>query len=118
MTDWSIYLALECREGCSFKLISKDADIECGWCNKSNKAEVWNSISKAECTSREMKRAYKDIFNEDVFNKNKKVAWYKCPKCGLWSKGTQLKIVNTNNSRYRALGGEPVIRTINNKTPE
>lgn len=93
-------------------MIDKSEQIQCGWCGKSNTAENWNNNSKKECKSREMRRAYRDIFNEKVFVKGKKPAWYKCPHCSLWSKGSQLKIVNPTNPEHRRLGGEPIVRSV------
>jgi len=94
-------------------MISKDADIKCGWCSHVDKAENWNNNSKAACVSREMRRAYRDIYNEKVFDRHKKPAYYKCPKCSTWSKGSQLRIVNSDNPEHRRLGGEPVIKSVN-----
>lgn len=93
-------------------MITEDTKITCGWCNEVFTAEQWNDNSKKECYTREMRRAYKDIYNPKVFKQNTKPAWYKCPKCELWSKGSQLQIVDTKDEELLKLGGEPIIKSV------
>lgn len=91
-------------------MIGEDTSIECGWCNGISSAKEWNEGSLAECNTREMRRAFIEIYNPKVFKNKSKKSWYKCPKCSMWSSGTQLRI--RNNNQYENLGGEPIFKRI------
>lgn len=92
-------------------MIGKEINIKCGWCSGKHKAEEWNELTYSECKSREMRRAYTEIYKESTFSKGADT-YYKCPSCGTWSKGCQLSIVDTEDRRLLRLGGEPVLPDI------
>lgn len=54
-----------------------------------------------------MKRAYTHLYEEKAFYK-KSNTFYVCTSCGKWSRGSQLRIVDTNDEKLLKLGGEPV----------
>ena len=91
-------------------MIGKDTSIKCGWCDAVYSAEEWNKLTYNNCINREMKRAFLDICNIKAFDR-KNPHYYKCPSCGIWCKGSQLSIVNTDNPKLLRLGHEPVLRT-------
>lgn len=87
--------------------------MKCQWCNGVAEAEKWNSVTHSECTSREMKRAFRDIYKTSVWLKSSD-HFYKCPNCGTWSRGSQLVLLNSKGEVIRGLGCEPIM-TIKNK---
>lgn len=90
-------------------MLKEDNMIQCGWCKQKKEASKWEEITKAECKSREMRRAYTSVLNEKTF-KRESNTFYKCPECGQWSRGCQLKIVDTDDERLLKLGGQPIIK--------
>ena len=82
--------------------------VRCQWCNTDTAAKEWNDITYSECITREMKRAFKPIFDIKVWGKGSD-HFYKCPKCGMWSKGNQLLLIRPDGSVQRGLGGFPVM---------
>ena len=96
-------------------MISKIVGIICGWCDKKSSIETWEDTTYAECTSREQRRAYTSLYNEKAFLR-KTDTFYKCPHCGMWSRGCQLTITDTDDEKLLKLGREPVINeNIQNK---
>jgi len=93
-------------------MLEKDTMIKCGWCGNKNTAEKWNDLSFSECTNREMRRAYTQIYNEKTFSR-KANTFYKCPSCGMWSRGSELAIVDTDDEKLLKLGREPIVKLIN-----
>lgn len=91
-------------------MISKDAHIKCGWCDAVHEANIWNDLTLSNCTNREMKRAFLEIYNEKAFDR-KNPHYYKCPSCGTWLKGSQLSIIDTDNIEWLRLGRENVLKT-------
>lgn len=92
-------------------MINRTEDIKCPRCNKESKLGEWNDITYKRCTNREMRRAFTQLTEERAFLR-KSDTFYLCPKCKVWSRGSQLKIVNTTNEKLLRLGGEPVIVSI------
>ncbi|MEM4385422.1 MAG: hypothetical protein QXD03_02605 [Candidatus Anstonellales archaeon] len=95
-------------------MLDKDTKILCQWCGEKSSASEWNDNTYAQCINREMRREYTPIYEEKTF-KREANTFYKCPKCGIWSRGSQLKIVDTENERWLKLGGEPIISIIDKK---
>ena len=89
-------------------MISNNEDIRCGWCRKSSKLKEWDDLTFSRCTNREMKRCYTKLSNEKAFLR-KSDTYYMCPKCKSWSRGSQLRIINTDDLKLKNLGGEPII---------
>lgn len=92
-------------------MIDKDTHIECGWCGGVETAETWNDNTFKECRSREEKRAYTEIYKKKTFKRSADT-FYKCKNCGRWSRGCQLKIVDTDDKELLSLGGEPIVKGI------
>lgn len=92
-------------------MISRDEHILCSRCYEKSTLGEWNDITYARCTNREMKRAFTNLTQEKAFLK-KSDTFYMCPKCHKWSRGSQLKIVDTENERLLKLGGEPIANNI------
>lgn len=89
-------------------MISKDENIMCGWCGKKSTLGEWNDLTYSKCFNREMKRLYTQLTEEKAFYR-KSDTFYICPKCSRWSRGSQLTITDTTDSRLQRLGGEPVM---------
>lgn len=92
--------------------IKKEDKVKCQWCEGIYEAETWNNETLKECKSREMKRAFKPIFNKQVWGKASQ-HFYKCPKCGMWSKGNQLVLLDDEGKRVKGLGGQPIMNITN-----
>ena len=88
-------------------MISKNQNIKCPWCGSKDKAVNWNDESYKECKSREQRRAFTEIYKERTFSKGANT-YYKCTTCGMWSRGSQLIIVDTEDERLLKLGREPI----------
>ena len=89
-------------------MIAKTVKIKCGWCESKSTAEEWEDTTYAECTCREQRRTYTSIYLERAFNKNGDT-YYKCPKCSMWSRGSQLRITDTEDSKLLRLGGDDIV---------
>lgn len=87
--------------------ISRDEQVMCGWCYTKSSLGEWNDLTYSKCTNREMKRAFETLTNSNVFKRNS-VHFYECPSCHKWNRGSQLRIVDTDNPMLKNLGGEPV----------
>ena len=90
-------------------MIENKTIVKCQWCQADHTAEEWNDITLGECKSREMRRAFKAIFDVKVFGKNSK-SFYKCPSCGMWSRGNQLIPLGEDGKKLPGLGGSPVMK--------
>ncbi len=93
--------------------IKQDSIVKCQWCAAHIKAKEWNDTTFKECTSREMKRAFKDIYEKSVWTKDSD-HFYKCPNCGTWSRGAQLLLIDKNGETIKGFGGAPIM-IISNK---
>ena len=89
-------------------MVGKQDNIRCGWCDSKSTAEKWNENSYKECKSREMRRAYTDIYKYAAYRVGANT-FYKCPACSSWSRGCQLAVVDTNDVKLLKLGRKPVI---------
>ena len=71
--------------------ISRTEKVRCGWCFKDSLLGEWNDLTFSKCTNREMKRDFTQLSDSNT-----------------WSRGSQLRIVDTDNESLKRLGGEPV----------
>lgn len=85
--------------------------VRCGWCGKDSSLGEWNDLTYSKCTNREMKRAFTKLTDEKAFL-HKSDTFYMCPKCNKWSRGSQLRIVDSDNPKLKKLGGEPTLGNI------
>lgn len=92
-------------------MLDSDTKVKCGWCGEVSTVKEWDDTTFSECKSREMRRAYKHLYDEKSFYRQADT-YYKCPKCQAWSRGSQLKITDTDDKRLLSLGGEPIF-TVN-----
>jgi hypothetical protein len=92
-------------------IISRHEKIMCGWCAGVSTLGEWNDLTFSKCTNREMKRAFTQLTESKAFL-HKSDTFYICPKCNKWSRGSQLKIVDTDNKMLLKLGGEKTISTL------
>ena len=86
-------------------MVPVNSIVRCPWCMGENTLQNWEDTTKAECTSRETRRAYRSLTNESVWKKESK-NFYKCPNCNQWSRGNKLKIIRPSDKRLDELGGE------------
>ena len=91
--------------------LSRNEDVICGWCGAINTLGKWSDLTYSKCTNREMKRAFQPLTDSKAFMKNTK-SYYICPDCGKWSKGSQLKIINSDNDEVSKLGGDMTMLSI------
>lgn len=87
--------------------IGSNLDIRCPWCRKVNKLGIWDLVTFKKCVTAQMKRDYQHMSDPKAYGKDTK-SYYMCPKCNKWSKGSQLKFVNTDNPFLLGLGGESI----------
>lgn len=92
-------------------MLSRDLDVKCGWCGKDSTLGQWNDDTYAKCTNREMKRAFVGLTDKRAFLR-KTDSFYICPVCKKWSRGSQLKIVHTDDPALLKLGGESFVTAI------
>lgn len=89
-------------------LVKENSQVKCQWCSGITDAKSWNAETFKQCSSREMKRAFKDIYNIQVWLKNSD-NYYKCPKCGTWSRGNQLILLDNKGNIVRSVGNVPIM---------
>ena len=89
--------------------VNKNSIVKCQWCTKTARAQEWNDNSYKECTSREMRRDYRDIFDIRMWYKNS-THYYKCPHCSMWSRGDQLLLLDDNGGIVRSIGCQPILQ--------
>lgn len=87
--------------------ISRTEKVRCGWCFKDSELGEWNDLTYSKCTNRQMKRDFTQLNDTKAFM-HRTDSYYICPKCNTWSRGSQLKIVDTDNEQLKRLGGESV----------
>lgn len=92
-------------------MLSRSLNVRCGWCGEVSYLGTWNDKTYEKCTNREMKRAFVALTNERAFLR-KTDSFYICPCCEKWSRGSQLKIVNTEDAKLLRLGGETTVSAI------
>ena len=95
-------------------MIDNCVDILCPRCGKVTKLKNWNDLTYSMCSTREMKRAYTQLYEKKAF-KHESNTFYICPQCYQWSRGSQLKITNTDNPELKKLGGRSVVFGKENK---
>lgn len=93
--------------------IDKKEKVRCGWCFKDSTLGEWNDLTFSKCVNREMKRDFTQLTDSKAFFR-KTNAFYICPKCFTWSRGSQLRIVDTDNEYLKKLGGEAVMAPVKN----
>jgi hypothetical protein len=86
-------------------MINRHEHVKCDWCGKKSELGEWNDLTYSRCRNREMKRAFTQLTEERAFFK-KSDTFYECPVCHKWSRGCQLRIVDTDNPKLLRLGGE------------
>lgn len=91
--------------------ISRNEKVRCGWCFKDSLLGEWNDLTFSKCTNREMKRDFTQLSDSKAFL-HKSNTFYLCPKCNTWSRGSQLRIVDTANEALKRLGGESVTNPV------
>lgn len=96
-------------------MISRKEQVMCSWCGNKSQLGEWNDLTYSKCTNREMKRAFTQLTDERAFLK-KSDTFYICPVCKKWSRGSQLRIVDTEDKKLLKLGREPVIISSKDKT--
>ena len=89
-------------------MLGGDLHIRCGWCGDVSDLKEWNDLTYSKCVNREMKRAFTPLMTERAFN-SKSDTFYLCPQCEKWSRGCQLSIVDTDDTKLLRLGGKPVM---------
>lgn len=92
-------------------MLTKESKVRCPWCQGECKAEEWDTETYKACISREMRRAFKSVTIKQVWMDTSK-HYYKCPKCSMWSKGNQLKLIDEAGKVVKGYGGKPVIKTV------
>lgn len=92
-------------------MLDRKLDVQCIWCGETSHLGTWNDETYAMCSNREMKRAFTQLTDRSAFSKNSDT-YYKCPKCGKWSKGCNLRIVNTTDKSLLRLGGSSAIKQL------
>lgn len=91
--------------------IDRKEIVRCGWCFKDSTLGEWNDLTYSKCTNREMKRDFTHLTDSKAFL-HKSNTFYICPKCSVWSRGSQLRIVDTENAFLKRLGGESVTNPV------
>ena len=92
-------------------MLSRNLDVKCSWCGKVSALGVWNDNTYARCTNREMKRAFIPLTEKRAFLR-KSDSFYVCPCCDKWSRGSQLRVVHTDDPALLKLGGESVMTAV------
>ena len=90
-------------------MLDNELNVKCGWCDKKSKLREWNDLTWSKCINREMKRAFTPLSDKKAFLR-KSDTFYLCPLCGMWCRGSQLSIVDTDDKALLSLGGESVIK--------
>lgn len=85
--------------------LERNMMVRCQWCSKKSTLGDWNDLTYSKCVNREMKRLFKPLTEISEWG-NKSQSFYMCPNCNMWSKGPQLKIVDTDDPKLLALGGK------------
>lgn len=94
--------------------IERNQEVICGWCNGDSTAGEWSDNTFAQCTSRKHRRAFRALDTDARFNRASKF-YYKCPKCGMWSRGDQLNAEIEIDGTRKVLGGAPIIKLLHRK---
>lgn len=96
-------------------MIKDDELIYCGWCDKASTSKEWQEATYNACFTREQRRQFKPFNDEKMLKKNSKV-YFLCPKCKMWAKGCQEKLVRVNeDGTEKVLGGTPVIKVLDSR---
>ena len=95
-------------------MIDRNEHVRCSWCYGVSPLGDWTDLTYSQCTNREMKRAFTPLMQEKAFMR-KSDTYYMCPKCGKWSRGSQLRIVDTEDQRLLKLGGDTVFTELGRK---
>lgn len=88
------------------KTINRNEDIKCPRCARLSKLGEWDDLTYSRCKSREMRRSFVHLEQPKAF-RHSSDTFYLCPKCGLWSRGSQLSIISDNRELSK-LGGESI----------
>lgn len=93
-------------------MLDGSINIKCQWCGVYSTIDEANELTYSKCINREMKRAYTDLHKKKAFLRDTQ-AYYVCPNCGRWFKGSQW-VIESDDPEISKLGGEPII-SLNNK---
>ena len=96
--------------------LERGLKVRCPWCGKAVTLGEWNDLTYSKCVNREMKRLFEQLTDSKAFGKNTK-SFYICPSCNTWSRGNQLRIVDTEDPKLKKLGGANIINKINQSHP-
>lgn len=88
--------------------ITQESSVRCPWCSIETEAKQWNDLTLSYCTSREMKRAFRTIYDKQVWGRDSD-HFYICPACKTWSRGNQLILLDEEGNQVKNIGGQPVI---------
>ena len=77
-------------------VVKNDSILICPECKKQDYAIVWDENTKAECISRELRRAYKSIIGVKKPKRESKLN-YKCPHCNRFVPAWKIKLTNDEN---------------------
>lgn len=94
--------------------VTEQDRVKCPWCLSDFEAISWNDNTFKECRSREMRRVFRDIYNPQVWGRSSD-HYYKCPSCGMWSKGNQLILLDESGEPVKGMGGQPIVRVTSNQ---
>lgn len=95
-------------------MIHEDEMIYCGWCDKPSTSKEWSESTYNACFTREQRRAFKPFNDEKMLKKTSKM-YFLCPKCGMWAKGCQEKLIRTEDGVEKIYGGAPLIKVIDSR---
>lgn len=84
-------------------MVSMEEYALCKWCFNESTLSEWNDLTYSKCTNREMKRKFTSLSDEKAFMK-KSDTFYICPKCYKWSRGSEIRVINTKNQKLIKLG--------------
>ena len=91
--------------------ITNDSMVRCQWCDEEYEAGEWNDNTFKACTSRSMRRSFKEITSPKAWEHNAKF-FYKCPGCGQWLRGNQLVLLDSDGNIVHNMGGTPIFKVI------
>lgn len=97
--------------------ISRKERVRCPMCGAASSLGEWNDLTYEACTNREMRRAFMELKNPAAFKESSN-KFYRCPKCLKWSSGCSLRIIDTEDSFLKSLGGKLNLKIIKRENVE
>lgn len=77
------------------RTIKKDSILVCTECKKEDYAIVWDELTKQECYTRELRRAFVSVIGTKGIRAGTKYN-YKCPHCGRFILGSKINVKNAD----------------------